>query len=66
MTVMMDDLILFFNSSWAGQLNIVDFSVVTPNIPDSPPKEKSESKHRIYYRIIINDWNQLVTSNCCE
>ena len=29
---------LLFNSSWAGQLSIVDFSVVTPYIPDSPSK----------------------------
>ena len=36
-----DDFILFFNPSWAGQLSIVDFSVVIPYISDSPPKEKS-------------------------
>jgi len=36
-----DDLFLLFNSNWTGQLGIVDFSVVTPYIPDSPPKEKT-------------------------
>ena len=33
--------VMTLNSSWAGQLSIVDFSVVTPYIPDPPPKEKS-------------------------
>ena len=28
-------------ANWTGQLSIVDFPVVTPYIPDSPPKEKS-------------------------
>jgi len=39
--------ITFFSSTQAGlgQLSIVDFSVVTPYIPDSPPKEKSSNKH---------------------
>ena len=32
---------LLFNSSWAGQLSIVDFSVVTLYIPDSSSKEIS-------------------------
>jgi len=36
-----DDLFWLFNSGWAGQLSILDFSVVIPYIPDSPPKEKS-------------------------
>ena len=36
-----DKFLLFFNSSWAEQLSIVDFSVVTPYIPDSPSNEKS-------------------------
>ena len=34
-----DPFFLHFNSSWAGQPSIVDFSAVTPYIPDSPSKE---------------------------
>ena len=37
---------LLFDWSWAGQINLVDFSLITPYIPDSPAlKEKSWNKH---------------------